>query len=168
MRNPTHRFHPGKSSEAGETLLEVLISSALMAIVVVAIIGGLGTVVLAEHVHREQADANAALVAAMERVKSPSIPRVSCATATESTYVAAAQAASPALPTGWTISVVSVEYENYAPGSVSWDTTCHEFVPVGSPPVMTPTTLTLQRITLQLATSDGRVTPKLSFVKGDQ
>jgi Tfp pilus assembly protein PilV len=154
MKFPTHLR--GESSEAGETLIEVLISSALMGIIVVAIVGGLATIVLAGHVHREQADANASLVAAMERVKSPSLARVACAT--PSAYLTTAQAASPPLPSGWAISIASIQYENYAPGAVSWDTTCHE----------TPTnTLTLQRITLQLTTSDGRVSPQLSFVKGD-
>ena len=146
----------GEGSEAGETLIEVLISSALMAIIVVAIVGGLATIVLAGHVHREQADANTSLVAAMERVKSPSLARVVCGTPSD--YLATAQAASPPLPSGWAISIASIEYENYAPGAVSWDTTCHE---------TTTNTLTLQRITLQLTTSDGRVSPKLSFVKGD-
>lgn len=145
-----------QSPEAGETLLEVLISSALMAIVVVAIIGGLGTIVLSGHVHRQQADANASLVAAAERVKSPSLTRVVCATPAD--YLAEAQNASPALPSGWAISIVSIEYQNYAPGAVSWDTTCHETA---------TNTLTLQQITLQLTTSGGRVNPKLSIVKGD-
>jgi Tfp pilus assembly protein PilV len=155
MRLPTHHLS-GERSEAGETLVEVLISSALMAIVVVAIVAGLATTVLSGHVHREQADANAALVAAMERVKSPSLARVVCATPAD--YLATAQAASPTLPSGWTIGISSIEYENYAPGTVSWDTSCHETA---------TNTLTLQRITLQLTTSDSRVTPKLSFVKGD-
>ena len=59
-------------------------------------------------------------------------------------------AASPALPAGWAISIDSIDYENYAPGAASWDTTCHETVNPSN-------TLTLQRITLRLTTSDGRV-----------
>ena len=157
MTLPTRRLR-GESSEAGETLVEVLIASSLMAIVVVALIAGLTTIVLAEHVHRDQADANTALVAAMERVKSPSLARVVCAT--PANYLATAQAASPALPAGWAISIDSIDYENYAPGAVSWDTTCRETVNPSN-------TLTMQRITLRLTTSDGRVSPKLSFVKGD-
>ena len=156
MRLLTHLR--GEGSEAGETLIEVLISSALMAIIVVAIVGGLATIVLAGHVHREQADANTSLVAAMERVKSPSLARVVCGTPSD--YLATAQAASPPLPSGWAISIASIEYENYAPGAVSWDTTCRETVNPSN-------TLTMQRITLRLTTSDGRVSPKLSFVKGD-
>jgi hypothetical protein len=146
----------GERSEAGETLLEVIISAALMGIVVVAIVGGLATIILAGHVHREQADANASLVAAVERVKSPSLTRVPCATS--SNYLSEAQNASPALPSGWAITIASVEYENFSASGVSWDTTCHETA---------TSTLTLQRITLQLTTADGRVNPKLSVIKGD-
>jgi len=147
-----------ESSEAGETLIEVLLSSALMAIIVVAILGAIGTLMVSGVVHREQSDANASLVAAMERVKSPTLVRVPCATTTTSSYVTAAHNASPVLPSGWSIAITKVEYENYAASGVSFDTSCHE----------TPTnTLTLQRITMQLTTADGRVSPQLSFVKGD-
>lgn len=146
----------GDRGEAGETLIEVIIASSLMALVVVALIAGLGTIVLAGHVHREQTDANANLVAAAERVKSAALTRVPCATA--SSYLATAQAASPALPSGWAISIASVEYENFGSSGVSWDTTCHE---------TSTNTLGLQRITLQITSADGRVNPKLSVVKGD-
>ena len=47
----------GEGSERGETLLELVIASALLGLVVVAIVGGLATTVLGSHVHREQADA---------------------------------------------------------------------------------------------------------------
>jgi hypothetical protein len=154
MRLP-HRF-TGEGTEAGETLVEVIIASALMAVIVVALIAGIGTIVLGGHVHREQTDANTSLVAAAERVKSSALTRVPCATSAN--YLSTAQAASPALPAGWTISIASIEYENFDSTGVSWDTTCHE---------TSTNTLGLQRITLQLSSADGRVNPKLSVVKGD-
>src|SRR2546423_15667032 len=91
----------GETSQSGETLVEVLMSMALMSVVVVAMVVGLAAIVLAGHVHREQADANASLVAAMERVKSPSLPRVACAV--PGGYLPEARNASPGLPSAWAL-----------------------------------------------------------------
>jgi subtilisin family serine protease len=48
-----------RSSDAGETLLEVLIAVAIMGIAVVAIVGGIATSILMSDIHRKQATAGA-------------------------------------------------------------------------------------------------------------
>jgi len=147
-------------SEAGETLLELLISSSLMAVVVVTIVGAIGTMLLGSRVHRDHADANATLVAAAERVKSTDVARVACATTTEASYLTAARSA---LPAGWSASLLQIDSISYETMSlvggvqtVSFASTCD-----------TTDTLPLQLVTLKLTSPDGRVSPTLSFIKGD-
>ena len=50
------RVRPG-SSDAGETLVELIIAVAIMGITVVAIIGGIATTILMSDIHRKQATA---------------------------------------------------------------------------------------------------------------
>ena len=159
------RFRSGARSEAGETLIEVLMASALMALVVVTIIGGLATTVLSARVHRQQADANTALVAVIEHLKSPTeVPRVPCADTT--TYLSEAQ--DEAVFLGWPAASVVYTIEHQTMVSVSGTPTLQWIAPMPAPCVDDGTnTLTLQRITVTLTTADGGVTPALSFVKGD-
>jgi hypothetical protein len=154
MKPPTRLT--GEASEAGETLVEVLIASVLMALVVVAIIGGFSTMLLGSKLHRDQADGNRTLVAAMEAVKSPDVPR-KCATNDSShPYYGLAP-----LPSGVTIQ--TIEYEKIVPDasgnpSVSWSTSVADCDLSSSS--------TLQRITLLYTSTDKKTTPALSFVKG--
>jgi type II secretory pathway component PulJ len=156
-------------SEAGETLMEVLIASALMAIVVAVILGGMATILSTSRVHRSQADSNSVLVSAMERLKSTEVARVACASPTPTAqdptgaqaYKLALQGAT--LPAGWTgspVTISSIQYESVAnvngvPG-VSFGTVCND-----------SSGLTLQLIKIKVTSPDGRVTPSLSFIKGD-
>jgi Tfp pilus assembly protein PilV len=147
--------------EAGETLIEVLMATAIMAIGVVGIVGGLATTVLGAAVHRQQANGHTVLVAAAEALKAPAVKRVPCATATEATYLAAARAA---LPSGWapaTLNITSIGYQNVTTSggaaSVSFGGSCQD-----------SSGLTLQLVKLQLDVPGDRVTSKLTFIKGDQ
>ena len=137
-------------SEAGETLIEVLISSTLMAIIVVGLIGAVTTIVIGTRVHRDQADGNVALVEAMEKVRTPELAR-SCALNDGSHPYRAV------LPAGVTIS--SIEYQtNGTDGSLVWSPS-NGVCDLSSP-------LTLQRITLEYVNADSTVEPSLAFVKG--
>ncbi len=152
MTGPAHRGRADR--EAGETLLEVLIASALMAIAVVAILGGLGTTVLSTVVHRDQADANTVLVKAVETMKGVPFNQVDCSAAhtdagRQATYV---NAATPGLPSGWTVSV-SIKYQTGTSGSFA-DSTCTKDFP-------------LQLVTVTATSPSNRATPKMNFVKGD-
>ena len=155
MRLPAHR--DGVGSEAGETLIEILLASTLMAIVVVAILGALGTMVTSSSLHRDQAKANDVLVAAMEKVKAQT--RVACASNPSSTYAGHFADADlvAQLPSGWTSSQIQITNMDYeaAPsaGLIGWSGTCTDLLP-------------LQRITVTVTNLDGRVKPSLTFVKG--
>jgi type II secretory pathway pseudopilin PulG len=52
------RVRPG-SSDAGETLIELIIAVAIMGITVVALVGGIATTILMSDIHRKQATAGA-------------------------------------------------------------------------------------------------------------
>jgi hypothetical protein len=68
------------------------------------------------------------------------------------------------------VTISSIQYETMAnvngvPG-VTFGATCYDNGP--TPPAGTPLTgLTLQLIKIKVISPDGRVTPSLSFVKGD-
>lgn len=156
MRLPTHLR--GENSEAGETLIEVLMASALMAIVVVAVIGGMSTMLFGSKINRDQANANTYLVSAMERVKSPDFARWKCADASTAQAVYQTEAQKVTVPTGWTIMIDSVQFEYVdtsgpAP-AVKFGSTCSDASP-------------LQLVTLRVTSSDSKVSPSLSFVKGN-
>lgn len=145
-----------QSSEAGETLLEVLISTTLMALVVVALIGAVSTIVIGTRVHRNQADANVSLVEAMEKVRVPE-----GATARVCAVNDGSHPYRSSLPAGVTIS--SIEYQKVGADSsgnptVVWSSNVAD-CDLSSP-------LTLQRITLQYVDADSTVDPSLAFVKG--
>lgn len=155
------RFLSGERSETGETLIEVLMASVLMAIVVVAVIGGISTMLLSSKVNRDQADGNAALVAAMEQVKAPVplpvlhsgrlCPAGSPTPTTPSTY---------ALPPN--VVIKSIEYQTNgmdANGNptITWSSLASD--------CDLTSVLTLQRITLQYTSPNA--TPTLAFIKGD-
>jgi type II secretory pathway pseudopilin PulG len=149
--------------EAGETLIEVILAAALMGAMVVALVGGMATVLFGSVVHRDQASANSVLVSAMERLKSADVARVQCAGVGESTYVAAVQAAKPASwPVSSTPTIDSIRYQKFDstatnPFSID-DTTCNDNGTNG---------LALQQVTISVTAPDGRATRTLSFVKGD-
>ena len=149
----------------GETLIESLIAAVLLATVVVAIVGGVGTTVVGAHVHRSQANVNVVLSSAVERIKSSDFEfaNVDCTVASPAriaTYQNEARAVSP-LPAGWVasqITVTSVAFENIVTSSgsptVTFGGACEAAFP-------------RQLVTLQVTSPDGKATSSLSFVKGD-
>lgn len=163
-----------RRSQTGETLVEVLIALVLLAIGVVAIVGAIGTTVLGSHLHRTQADANTVLTTAMERVKSSAfafsnvactVPAGDRVTNYQNQARGAINPTTPvalSLPAGWTPSTITVDsavlFEKIDDSSgtptVTFDSTCDDALP-------------RQLVTLQVTSPDGRVTSKLSFVKGD-
>jgi hypothetical protein len=143
-------------SEAGETLIEVLMSTALMGLIMVGIIGGFATMLLGSKLHRDQADGNRGLVTAMETLKSPDVARKCAANDVSHPYYTLTP-----LPSGVTIQ--TIEYEKIVPDingnpSVSWSTNLADCDLTSSS--------TLQRITLLYTSTDSKVTPSLSFIKG--
>lgn len=155
---PSRRF-ADEASEAGETLIEVLLASALMAVLVVAVIGGMATMLMSSTLHRSQANGNVALVGAMEKVKSTDVSRQCATVNTSHPYYAAA-----GLSVTGPVTIQQIEYETIQPDgsgnpSVVWSSNLSD--------CSLASAYTLQRITLKYTSTDNRVTPTLSFVKGD-
>jgi Tfp pilus assembly protein PilV len=155
------RCRPSRQgAESGETLIEVLLASALMALIVVAIIGGMSTMLLSSTLHRQQTDANTYLVSAMERIRSSDFLRWKCTDAGTADAVYGSKAQEVIMPAGWTIGVdpdypVQFQYidtTGSAP-AVKFGSACSELTP-------------LQLVTLKVTSPGTRVTPTLSFVKG--
>lgn len=92
--------------DAGVSLLEVVVSVALLGIAGVAILSALGVMVDSSRRHREHADVSAALVAAAEAVKAHQ-PFVPCESGAGIAYQAAARAAA-SLPAGLAASALTV------------------------------------------------------------
>src|SRR5687767_11974431 len=82
--------------DEGTSLIEVLLSIAIMGIGVVGVLGALATQVKGANLHRDQSDANAVLASAAERVHNAAY--VTCASIS-GTYVTAARTA--ILPSDW-------------------------------------------------------------------
>jgi len=145
-------FGPRGGKETGETLIEVLLASALMGIVVLAVVGGISTMLLGSTVHRQQADANLTLTSAMEYLKAPTVNRI----------------CPPSAYTGLpgNVTVDSIEYQTTGVDPITGNPTL--VWSTSAPACSASPALSLQRITLRYSTGpSGRVTPKLSFVKGD-
>ncbi len=132
-------------SEAGTTLVELLMAVAILGIAVVSIVTAMGTSIIGTDHHRKQAQAHTVLLSAVDVVKSQAYQ--SCATA--GSY---APATGVTLPAGWTASVVSVQSVTYWNGSTF----------AASPCVPDPK---LQLVKVQVATPDGRATESVSVVK---
>jgi Tfp pilus assembly protein PilV len=165
----------GERSEAGETLLEVLIAAVLLGLVVVAVVGGLATTVVGSHVHRRQADANAILVSAMERIKSSDFgfSNVDCAaTATARRDAYEVQARGVALPAGWSPTAITLSSLRFEAMTMAAGVANVSFVPAADTVVPDPATycssgLHRQLVTLKLTSPDSKVSQSLSFIKGD-
>ncbi len=105
--------------EAGTTLVELLVTVAILGLAIVAIVGGMSTSIVATDYGRKQAQARTVLVSAAEAVKSNAgNPYQSCAT--PASY---APASGVTLPTGWTAAAVAVLSVKYWDGA-AWATAC--------------------------------------------
>ena len=139
--------------EGGETLIEVLITVVILATVMVAVLGGMGTTYAAGGTHRRQSEAMALLLASAERLKaSAEVDYVNCATPATATYATAAQAStlpSGSVVTGSAVSISSISYWN---GS-TFTSTCNDAT----------ARLRLQQITLTATAS--KVSESLTIVK---
>jgi prepilin-type N-terminal cleavage/methylation domain-containing protein len=128
-------------SEAGLTMVEVLMAVAILGIGVVAIVGGMMTSIKSSDLERRAADAQTTVRAYAEAVAGATY--AACA----SSYTATGFTA----PTGFTASM-TVSYWNST--TSSFGSTC-----------TVPTDSGLQKVALTVTASDGRATEKLSIAK---
>ena len=154
---------------SGFTLVEVLVALMILGITFGAVLGGMATSINTSDLHRQQAQVQAVLASAVEKVKSPETVRVACAT--PATYLGAARSVAPAANTSvvppveaWlptTIEVISVTWSDGNGGfgpDFCYDKVAYE---VGGRRL-----LTLQRIEIRVTHPGGRVNRTLAFVKG--
>lgn len=136
---------PEADRDRGETLLELLISLAIMSIAVVAVVGGLVTSIAVSDIHRKQSTAGAAVRDYAENVEKHVAGTGYTACAAPSAY--APGAVGFTAPSGYTASAVTVRY---------WSGTAWAASPC--------TDVGLQELTVQVASSDNRATERLVLV----
>jgi Tfp pilus assembly protein PilV len=104
-RRRTHHGHLVYPGQQGETLLELLVSVAIMGTAFVAILAGIGTTLIATDSHRQEATAETVLRSYAERIQDPAdVAYVDCATT--ASYANPVGFSLPA--SGWSASVTSV------------------------------------------------------------
>jgi len=135
-------------TEAGTSLVEVLMTVAILGIAIVSIVAAMGTSIVGTDHHRKQAQAHTVLLSAVDAVKSQSTnPYQSCATVSSYT-----PSSGVTLPSGWSTSVISVTSVTYWNGS-TFAATC----PAAD--------AKLQLVDVAVSTPDGRATESVAIVK---
>lgn len=132
--------------EQGESLLELLIAVAIMGIAVVAIMAGLVTSVLISDVHRKQATAGTAVRDYAEAMQTAVAGGNYMACGASSWYQSHSGFTAP---TGYTATVLSGSMRYWTGGA--WQAGCS-------------TDLGLQKLTVQVASNDGRATERVDVV----
>jgi prepilin-type N-terminal cleavage/methylation domain-containing protein len=105
---------PGRRSEAGTTLIELLVALAIMGIAFVTVIGGIGTAIIGAGTQKQQASTTVVLRTAAE-----ALTWQPCAT--PATYQGAA---APPPAAGFTISVTKVQQWDRAANVFTADPAC--------------------------------------------
>jgi type II secretory pathway pseudopilin PulG len=130
--------------EAGESLVELLLTVLIIGIVFVAVIGALGTTIIASDLHRRQSSAEVLLVDALESVKRQAY--VPCSSAGTGSYDATAGVT---VPDGWTVAVTSVHGWNGVSAWVACPADDHG----------------LERVTITVTSPGGATTNQADVVK---
>ena len=128
------------SADEGTTLLELLLTIAIMGVAVATIVGGVMTAVVGSDANHKQGDVSIALRGYADNIAS--LPYQACPATYAPTY---------AVPTGFTASIGAVEY---------WDSLTSAFVS-GCP----ASDFGYERLTLQVASLDGRASETVQVEK---
>ena len=71
---------PDRASQAGTTLIELLVTIAIMGIAFVGVVGGIGTAIIGADFQKRGATSGIVLTSAAERIAAETTPYVRCAT----------------------------------------------------------------------------------------
>ncbi|MDQ3757938.1 MAG: type II secretion system protein [Actinomycetota bacterium] len=146
--------HRPVRTEEGLSLVEVIVTVAIMGIAFVSILGGMWTAIVTTDTHRKQALATTYLVSAAEHLKSSvATPYATCA----STY-SLAGIASTVVPVDWKAAMtVAVEH---------WTGTAFDGSTATCATTTSTTRFDLQQVTITASSPvDARATESLTFVK---
>lgn len=138
----------GEPADRGETLVELVVTIAVMGLAVVAIVGAIANSIMLSALHRKQTEAGVYVRAIAERVEShigaPTTGYTNCAT-----WANDYSSFYPVSPAPGYTDTGTVQYWN--PATSTFGSSCG-------------TDYGVQRITLQVSTTDGRVTETLIIV----
>lgn len=140
--------HRRVADESGFSLVEILLTIAIVGIAFAAILGGLATSITVSDLHRKQATADALARSAAEAVKDHAVGYVPCAGPN------AYRDALPPAPSGYAVSISSVAY---------WDGTSSD--PMTFSGACPSPDAGAQRITIVAASADGRATETVELIK---
>ena len=121
------RHADDQGTDAGFSLIEILISIAIMGIAMVAVLGALATQVKGAGLHRDESNAGSVVASAAEQVQAVTYAACTASTSPLASYQTAARQA--ALPSDWqtkglnAASAISVTGITYWNGS-SFSTSC--------------------------------------------
>jgi prepilin-type N-terminal cleavage/methylation domain-containing protein len=146
---------PRAKGDGGFTLVELLVAIAILGVCFVSLLGALGMSIIGSDIHKQQSQVESVIDSAAEKVKDPSVAHVACATASQGTYVAAAQGAAASQP-GWAASTVQIIDVQYWDGT-GFGTTCYDDA--------VHKNLNLQLITLKVTNPGTRADQTISVVK---
>jgi prepilin-type N-terminal cleavage/methylation domain-containing protein len=124
-------------SERGDTLIEVVISVAILGIITAGLLAGMTTTTLSSTIARDQANAETVLTGVGEALRDPTTFHYGC----NAVYKLNA---TPPMPAGWSAKndvVITVDGQ-WDPVAATFDTTC---------------TTALQKITIAVHSPDGHV-----------
>lgn len=144
---------PRPASDDGFSLVEILLTIAIVGIAFAAILGGMVTSIVVSDLHRKQAVADALARSAAEAVKDHAVAYVECAGPN------AYRDALPAAPSGYAVSITDVRY---------WDGAAPA---IGAPyaPAFRASCPTsdqgMQLITVRARSSDGSAAETVEIVK---
>jgi Tfp pilus assembly protein PilV len=147
-----HHDERERTSDAGSSLLEVLLAVLLLSLVVSGLLTAMLVSIRISALHRDRVEIESVLVSSAERLKS--VAKVPCAVPTDASYLAAARAAATAK--GWDGSTVQITSIQYWDGT-TYGGTCYDNATNGLP---------LQQITLRATSPRGKVIRNLTLVKG--
>jgi type II secretory pathway pseudopilin PulG len=142
------RSHRTARDETGETLVELVIATAILGTAVVALVGGIGTSIVMSDIHRKEAVAGAVVRTYAESIQAS-------VAAAPTGYTACAKPSSYALPADFT---AQKDYAAQVTAVMFWNVTAGEFVTRCDPDSG------VQKVSLAVSSADSEATEILDVI----